>query len=214
MAACRDERPYDHPDAHEVLPLDMLKDAAELRAAGHDWTEVAAALGRNPVHLRLACRRDPRFAAELEEARREVLREIEAEALRKMRAHMLGEDDELSGAHAAERLAKYLADRRKCEARVQAEEVKKEAKLGAERIRADAKAAKLEVDEREPDHLRVSERPRECDRRRAAEQPVRGGPAPAEPPGRDPAECPREPESHGAERPVTPRDREGAGPAG
>jgi hypothetical protein len=142
---------YDHPDARAGLPLDLLKDAAELRAAGSDWDEIGGALGRNPTHLRLACRRDPRFAAELEEARREVLREIEAEVLRKMRAHMLGADDELAGARSAERLAKYLADRRNGETRLQVEEVKKDAKLGAAQIKPGAKAARREVDEREPE---------------------------------------------------------------
>ena len=151
MSAYSDTSGYDHADAREALPLDLLKDAAELRAAGRDWIEVGAALGRNPTHLRLACRRDPRFAAELEEARREVLREIEAEVLRKMREHMLGEDTELAGARAAERLAKYLTACRNCETRLQVEEVKKETKLGAEQIKADAKAPKRESDAEERD---------------------------------------------------------------
>jgi hypothetical protein len=143
MSACRDERPYDHPDAHEVLPLDLLKDAAWLRAGGHDWMEVGATLGRNHYHLRLACRRDPRFGAEMEAARKEVLREAEAEVLRKLREHLRSEDERIS-AEAAERLAKYLAAQRNCDARLAAEEVKKDAKIEAEQIKADAKAAKAE----------------------------------------------------------------------
>lgn len=135
MSTCRDERPFDHPDAHEVLPLDLLKDAAELRAAGRDWTEAGAALGRDHDHLRLACRRDPRFAEEMELARREVLREAEAEVLRKLREQLRSEDERLS-ADAAERLAKYLAAQRNCDTRLAVEEVKKDAKLGAEQIRA------------------------------------------------------------------------------
>jgi hypothetical protein len=148
MSACRDERPFDHPDAYEVLPLDLLKDAAGLRAAGHDWMEVGATLGRNHYHLRLVCRRDPRFADELEAARQEVLRETEAEMLRKLRDHMRSEDERVS-AGAAERLAKYVAAQRNCDARLAAEEVKKDAKIEAERIRAGSVNQEGEAEARE-----------------------------------------------------------------
>ncbi len=140
MSASTDRIDYSHPDAHEALPLDLLKDAAELRAAGHDWAEVGAELGRNAVHLRLACRRDPRFELELDAAHRAVLREAEAEVLRKLRAR-LRDTDVAASVRAAECLAKYLTARRTSEARVQVEEIKMDAKLGAEQMKVEAKCA-------------------------------------------------------------------------
>jgi hypothetical protein len=192
MSASRDERPYDHPDAHEVLPADLLKDAAELRAAGYDWMEVGAALGRNHYHLRMACRRDPRFEAEVATARREVLREVEAEMLRKAREHMRSEDQRVS-AQAAERLAKYLTACRNCEARLQVEEVKTDAKLEAERIKAAATAAPEPRQEegppprgRERDPVRAAVRVLREVRKLRREAP--GGPTRAAPAGPRPLE--------------------------
>ncbi len=160
MSASHVDHHYEHPEAYEVLPLDLLKDAAEMRAAGHDWLEVGTALGRNHFYLRLACRRDPRFEVEMELARREVARETEAEFLRKMREQMRGENARDS-ATAAETLAKYFTAQRNCETRVQVEEMKKVAKLTAEEIKASARVQNAEEPSPHKHHsIRIAARAR------------------------------------------------------
>jgi hypothetical protein len=154
-----------HPsDTDEVLPLDVLEDAAELRAEGRSWEATAAAVEWDARDLRRACRADPRFAAQLELARDELLGQAEAEALHTLR-EMLRAKEARDRAKAAESLAKYLTARRACEARVKVEEVKAQARLATARARGASEGPR----EEEPEPELTPEQQRwECERRQRA----------------------------------------------
>lgn len=170
----------------ELLLREVLEDAAELRAEGRAWEEVAAAVEWDVCDLKRACRRDRRFAQQLEAARRELVRQAEAELVRVTR-EQLASANEAVRSDAADRLAKYLTAQRNCETRLKVERIRKKARLEAERIRAAGVNQKGRGRPRaeagpEPDpEPEQTEREREhywdCQRRQAvwaAEQQARG----------------------------------------
>lgn len=116
---CEDSRP---PEAAFALPAALVAEVADRRARGQSWSAIAAALAWDEVALRAAVRHDPRYAAAMAAARREVEQEAEAELIHTLRQHLHNAETALP---AATLLAKYLSDRRRDTTRLEVEQLRR-----------------------------------------------------------------------------------------
>lgn len=104
--------PTDRSEPLSGPTAQQLADAAHLRAWGHDWESVGAAVRCEWLALRRAAGADPGFAAALAREDAAATREGEAKALRRLRA-LTESDDPKVALRASEVLVRYARERRR-----------------------------------------------------------------------------------------------------
>ena len=152
MAASNSNSPFnDSPSG--PLPEDVRAEVAYLRARGTSWEDTAQAVGGSAVNLRGAVRHDPNFPAALALARKEVEQEAEAASLQMLRAQ-LNDADSTIARKAAERITKYLGDKRRDETRLEIERLR----VARAQAKIAARVAEDEEDELPPKEQTTAEK--------------------------------------------------------